>query len=81
LGELSQAIKFFGQALAIAREIGNRIGEGAALGNMGLVYATLGDSRRAITLYDQRLLIARETGDRRGEAIARSTIWVLRTRI
>jgi tetratricopeptide (TPR) repeat protein len=44
--------------------------EGGDLGNLGNVYADLGENRRAIQFYEQRLQIAREIGDRRGEGIA-----------
>ena len=37
--EPRQAIEFYEQHLAIAREIGDRRGESAALGNLGLAYA------------------------------------------
>ncbi|MFN8466307.1 MAG: tetratricopeptide repeat protein [Caldilineaceae bacterium] len=70
LGEPRRAIDLYEQYLAIAREIGDRRGEGAALGNLGLAYAALGEPRRAIDLYEQDLVIAREIGDRRGEGIA-----------
>jgi len=55
--------------LVITREIGDRRGEGTALGNLGNAYQNLGETRRAIELYEQRLVIAREIGDRRGESI------------
>ena len=55
------------QALAVAKEIGDRRGEGAALCNMGSVFHSLGDNSKAIELYKQHLDIAREIGDRRGE--------------
>jgi tetratricopeptide (TPR) repeat protein len=45
-------------------------GEGNALGNLGLAYAALGETRKAIDYYEQRLVIAREIGDRRGEGNA-----------
>jgi hypothetical protein len=63
-------IEFYEQDFAIVREIGNRRGEGGALGNMGSAYADLGETRRAIELYEQDLAIAREIGDRQGEARA-----------
>jgi tetratricopeptide (TPR) repeat protein len=56
--------------LAIAREIGDRQGEGQTLNNLGVAYAALGEPRRAIEHYEQWLAIAREIGDRRGEANA-----------
>ena len=54
----------------IAREIGDRRGEGNALGNLGNAWADLGEPRRAIEFYEQALVIAREIGDRRGEGAA-----------
>jgi tetratricopeptide (TPR) repeat protein len=54
----------------MAREIGDRRGEGNALGNLGIAYADLGETGRAIEYYEHRLLIAREVGDRGGEGQA-----------
>ena len=69
LGDYRQAIDLHTQALAIARDIGDRQGEGAALGNLGLCYSSLGDYRQAIDLHTQALAIARDIGDRQGEGI------------
>ena len=52
------------------RDIGDRRGEGNALGNLGVAYKNLGDTHRAIQFYEQYLAITREIGDRRGEGIA-----------
>ena len=57
------------QRLKIAREIGDRRGEGSALGNLGSAYAHLGGTRRAIEYYEQALAIDREIGDRGGEGV------------
>ena len=38
LGEYRRAIEYHEQHLTIAREIGDRLGEGHALGNLGLAY-------------------------------------------
>jgi len=68
-----KAIELYEQRLVIAREIGDRRGEGNALGNLGNAYAALGDVdnvHKAIEFYEQRLVIAREIGDRRGEGNA-----------
>jgi tetratricopeptide (TPR) repeat protein len=54
-------------ALGAARRLKNRKSEGVHLGNLGLAYADVGDTRRAIDFYEQRLAIAREIGDRQGE--------------
>ena len=67
LGQTQQAIEYHQQALAIARETGNRDGEGRQLGNLGLRYADLGQTQQAIEYYQQALAIARETGDRDNE--------------
>ncbi|HEX5716134.1 MAG TPA: tetratricopeptide repeat protein [Thermoanaerobaculia bacterium] len=62
-----ELISWLQAALEASRRLEDRRAEGAALGNMGLVYADLGEPRRAIELYEQSLPIAREIGDRRGE--------------
>jgi tetratricopeptide (TPR) repeat protein len=68
LGRAAKAIPRFEQALEIFCEMGDRRGEGHALGNLGLAYADLGEPRRAIEHYEKHLAMAREIGDRRGEA-------------
>jgi tetratricopeptide (TPR) repeat protein len=64
LGQTGRAIEHYQQALAIARETGNRSIESTALGNLGNSYSTLGQTGRAVEHYQQTLAIARETGDR-----------------
>ncbi len=70
LSEPRKAIEFCEQALAIAKEIGDRRGEGIVLGNLGLAYSDLGEPKKAIEFYEQALAIAREIGDQRGEGNA-----------
>ena len=69
LGEYERAIDLHTQALAIARDTGDRQGEGVHLGNLGNCHTSLGEYERAIDLYTQALAIARDTGNRRGEGI------------
>jgi tetratricopeptide (TPR) repeat protein len=57
------------QALAIARDIGDRASEANLLCNLGVCYAALGQTTRAIELYQQALAIARDIGYREGEAL------------
>ena len=45
LGDYPRAIELYEQALTIDREIGDREGEAAALGNLGNCYADLGQTR------------------------------------
>jgi tetratricopeptide (TPR) repeat protein len=56
-------------ALVAARRVQDRAGECNALGNLGLTYDDLGESRRAIQFYEQALLIHRELRDRKGEGV------------
>jgi tetratricopeptide (TPR) repeat protein len=51
-----------------AMRAGDRVGEGASLGNLGRAYADLGDARRASGYYEQALAIDREIGDLNGVA-------------
>ena len=53
--------------MKIARDVGDRKGEGADLGNLGLAYSHLGEQRKAIEFHKQALKISREIGDRQGE--------------
>jgi tetratricopeptide (TPR) repeat protein len=66
LGQVLQAIDCYQQHLAIARDIGDRRGEGTALCNLGLAYA-LGQPQQAIDCSQETLAIFRDIGDRRGE--------------
>jgi tetratricopeptide (TPR) repeat protein len=62
LGEVERAIGYHEQALVIAREIGDRRGEGNAL---GIAYARLGEVERATGLLEQALRIGQEIKDPR----------------
>ena len=68
LAETGRAIELHQQALAIAREIGNRQNEGVQLGSLGNCYVALAETRRAIELYQQALAINQEIGHRQGES-------------
>ena len=57
-------------ALAACRRLGDRLGEGVALGNLGLAWARLGELRKAIEYHERNLVIALEIVDRRGEGNA-----------
>ena len=68
LGDYWQAIDLHTQALAIARDIGDREGEGMHVGNLGICHEHLGDYRQAIELHTQALAIDRDIGYREGES-------------
>ena len=63
-------ISWLKSAMTACQMQGDRQGEGAHLGNLGLAYADLGDARKAIDYYEQALVIDREIEDRRGEGNA-----------
>ncbi len=67
ISQFEAALQSWQQALIIYREIKNRLGEGNALGNLGLAYKSLGDYAKAIEYHQQHLAIAREIKDRQGE--------------
>ena len=52
-----------------ALKLENRQAEGEALGNLGVAYRDLGETRKAIEYYKRALAIVRETGSRRGEGM------------
>ena len=63
LGEVRKAIEFYEQPLTIAREIGDRRGEGIALWNMALALEELGDRAQAIACAEASLKIREEIED------------------
>jgi tetratricopeptide (TPR) repeat protein len=62
LGQVEQAIAYYQQALAIAREIGDRRGEGNHAWNLGLVYEKQGDYAQAAALMQILVDYEREIG-------------------
>lgn len=61
-GETQRAIDLYEQYLATAREIGDRRGEGNALGNLGIAYKNLGETRRAIKYLGEAQVIFNAIG-------------------
>ena len=69
-GRSREARVCFEKGLAIAREMGDRRGEGTALANLGNTFSTLGDDGKAIGFHEQHLAVARAVKDRSGEGKA-----------
>ena len=69
IGSYKKSLEYLEKALKIARDIGDRVNEGAMFGNIGLAYYSVGQVERAIGYYKQALAIAKEIGDRRGEGM------------
>ena len=65
LGQVDKAIEYYEQALVIAREIGDRRGEGTWLGSLGVAYHQLGQVDTAIEYYEQALILGKEIKDPR----------------
>ncbi len=63
-----ERIEWLEAALAAARRLHDRRGEGDALGNLGTAYDNLGEYHQAIKYHEQYLTIAREIGNRRSES-------------
>jgi Tfp pilus assembly protein PilF len=66
-GENQEAFKTFEQALAISKQISDKLGEGKALNNFGLLYRNLGQYSKALHYYQQSLSIRKKIGDKSGE--------------
>ena len=58
---------YYTQALALAREVGDRAGESLALHDLGIVARIQNQYEQALAYSEQALAIAAEVGDRAGE--------------
>jgi len=67
LGDYPQAQAHLSEALAIARELCDRVIEGHCVGRLGSLAARLGDYPEATARYQEALALARDTGDRSRE--------------
>lgn len=81
LGEVEKSIRYCEKALEIAREIGDKHGEGSDLGNLGLAYTRLGDHKKGIEYYQMALEISRQIDDRAGEGADLGNLGVAYSRI
>ena len=55
---------YFQQCLEIAKELGDKAGEGRSYGNLGNAYHSLGELKTAIPYHQRHLEIAKEVGDK-----------------
>ncbi len=74
LRQVDKAIELYTEALATAREIGDRKWEGSILCNLGYARYFQGQIEQAVELFDESLNVAREIKDRRSEAIRLSSL-------
>ena len=69
-----QALQFYNQALDILREVGDRLGEGNTLNNIGVVYRNQRKYEQALQFYRQALTIFQEEKDLPKEGAALSNV-------
>ncbi|CAH3159586.1 unnamed protein product [Pocillopora meandrina] len=67
LGQFKTAIQYHQRHLEIAKEVGDKTGEGRGYGNLGNAYEGLGQFKTAIQYHQRHLEIAKEVGDKAGE--------------
>ncbi|CAH3115852.1 unnamed protein product, partial [Pocillopora meandrina] len=66
-GQFKTAIQYHQRHLEIAKEVGDKAGEGNSYGNLGNAYDGLGQFKTAIQYHQRHLEIAKEVGDKAGE--------------
>jgi tetratricopeptide (TPR) repeat protein len=71
LGQTNRAVELYEQHLSLAREAGDRRGEGNALWNLSLATDKLGDRSRAIAPAEDAFSIRREISDPNAEKVSR----------
>ena len=76
LCDYRNAIDYFKKYLKIANEIGDRAGEGAAYGNLGAAFQSLGKDQNALEYHEKSLKIAKEIGDQAAEGRAYGNLGV-----
>ena len=75
LGDFHKAIEYHTLDLAIAKEVGDRAGEGRAYGNLGNAYRSQGDFSKAIEYHARNLAIAkRRSATGRARAVRAGTL-------
>ena len=81
IGQYQTALESWQAALDIYRELNNRQGEAALLGNLGSAYDSLGEYQRAMDFHQQSLAIARDIGDRQSEANSLGNLGIVYDRL
>jgi CHAT domain-containing protein/tetratricopeptide (TPR) repeat protein len=81
LGQHSEALKFYAQALTIRKVIQDPAGGGATLNNMGLVYQGQQQHSTALKYYQNSLALRRAAKDRPGEATTLNNIGLVHEKL
>jgi CHAT domain-containing protein/Tfp pilus assembly protein PilF len=74
IGSYERAFSNLTKSLEVARNSGNRTGEGLAFNALGSAYLALGQPRKAIDYFEKALAIAREIKNRNQECMALATL-------
>jgi serine/threonine protein kinase/tetratricopeptide (TPR) repeat protein len=74
LGEMGEALKLTGDALAAYLAVGDRNGQANMLRNMGTIRLMQGDLSTALGYYQQSLKLARQAGNRYSEGAATNQV-------
>jgi tetratricopeptide (TPR) repeat protein len=70
-------LEYYGQALSLRRQVGNKGGEATTLNNIGKIYNELGEKDKALEYYEQALPLMMQVGDKSGEAVTCNNIgWI-----
>ncbi len=67
LGEYDTALEYLKRSMALCREIGDKSGEGIALGNISQIFKARGKYETALEYLNWSLSIVQEIGDKSGE--------------
>ena len=67
---MKKAIYYYLHRLSIAKDLGDKAGEGRAYGYLGRTYEHIGDYHKAMVYNDRCLCIAQELGNKAGEGVA-----------
>ena len=62
LGQLHRALEYFGQALPIRREVGDRAGEAVTRYNVAMIHHARGELDRAVAELEQVVELDRQVG-------------------
>ena len=77
LYEYQRAMEYTNKGLIIAKEVGDRAGQGQGYGNLGDIYLTLGEYQRAIEYTNKCIIICREVGNRAGQGQGYCTLGII----
>jgi CHAT domain-containing protein len=70
VAQAQRALQHYNEALVLQRAVGDRLGEGITLNQIGIAYSVLDENQKALEFHQQSLDLTRAVGNRREEGIA-----------